>query len=42
MPLIEHARKTIPEYVDALFVIKYHMRSILESTKAMIMQQNQN
>ena len=42
MPLIEHARKTIPEYIDALFVIKYHMRSILESTKAMIMQQNQN
>ena len=42
MPLIEHARKTIPEYVDALFVIKYHMRSILESLKAMIMLQNQN
>ena len=39
MPLIEHARKTIPEYVDALFVIKYHMRSILESIKAMIMKE---
>ena len=40
MPLIEHARKTIPEYVDALFVIKYHMRSILESMKAMIMKES--
>lgn len=40
MPLIEHARKTVPEYVDALFVIKYHMRSILESTKAMIMKES--
>ena len=36
MPLIEHARRTIPEYVDAFFVIKYHMRSVLESMKAMI------
>ena len=42
MPLIEHARKTIPEYVDALFVIKYHMRSILESTKAMIMKETRD
>lgn len=38
MPLVEHARKTIPEYVDAIFVLKYHMRSILESMKAMIMK----
>ena len=40
MPLIEHARKTIPEYVDAIFVLKYHMRSILESMKAMIMKES--
>jgi GTP pyrophosphokinase len=40
MPLVEHARKTIPEYVDAIFVLKYHMRSILESVKAMIMLEN--
>lgn len=40
MPLVEHARKTIPEYVDAIFVLKYHMRSILESMKAMIMLEN--
>ena len=40
MPLIEHARKTIPEYVDTIFVLKYHMRSILESMKAMIMKES--
>ena len=40
MPLVEHARKTIPEYVDAIFVLKYHMRSILESMKAMIMKES--
>ena len=40
MPLVEQARKTIPEYVDAIFVLKYHMRSILESMKAMIMLEN--
>ena len=37
MPLMEHARRRIPEYVDAIFVIKYHVRSVLESMKAMIM-----
>ena len=40
MPLVEQARKTIPEYVDAIFVLKYHMRSILESMKAMIMKES--
>lgn len=40
MPLIEHARSTIPEYADAIFVIKYHMRSILESLKAMVMKES--
>ena len=40
IPLVEHARKTIPEYVDAIFVLKYHMRSILESMKAMIMKES--
>ena len=38
MPLIEQARRTLPEYVDAIFVIKYHMRSVLESLKAMMMK----
>ena len=40
MPLVDIAKETIPEYVDAIFVIKYHMRSILESLKAMIMKEN--
>ena len=40
MPLIEKARKTFPQYVDALFVLKYHMRSILESLKAMVLREN--
>ena len=39
MPLIEQARRTLPEYVDAIFVIKYHMRSVLESLKAMMMKE---
>jgi len=37
MPLWEIARKTLPEYVDGIFVIKYHMRSVLESLKALMM-----
>lgn len=40
MPLLERARSSAPEYADAIFVIKYHMRSILESLKAMIMKGN--
>lgn len=40
MPLLERARTTAPEYADAIFAIKYHMRSILESLKAMIMKGN--
>ncbi len=36
MPLLESAKRSIPEYADALYVIKYHMRSVLESIKAMI------
>ena len=36
MPLFAHAAKAAPEYVDAIFVIKYHMRSVLESAKAML------
>ena len=40
MPLIEHARRTTPEYVDAIFVLKYHMLSVLESLKAMILREN--
>lgn len=40
MPLLERARKLAPEYADAVFVLKYHMRSILESLKAMILRQD--
>ena len=40
MPLFEAARNLIPEYSDALFIIKYHMRSVLESLKAMILRNN--
>lgn len=36
MPLVDHASRTVPEYADAVFVVKYHMRSVLESLKAMI------
>lgn len=35
MPILESAKYSIPEYADALYVIKYHMRSVLESIKAM-------
>lgn len=40
MPLPETAGNTIPEYVDAIFVIKYHMRSVPESLKSMITKEN--
>lgn len=30
----------LPEIVDAIFVIKYHMRSVLESLKSMITKEN--
>ena len=35
MPLLEQAKYAIPEYVDAFYLLKYHMRSVLESIKAM-------
>jgi GTP pyrophosphokinase len=38
LPLIERARETAPEYVDAIFAVQYHMRSILESLKAMVLR----
>ena len=39
MPLLEQAKHSIPEYVDALYVIKYHMKSVLESLKAIMLRQ---
>ena len=38
MPLLEHARHTIPEYADAFFIIRYHMNSVLESLKSMLLR----
>ena len=35
MPMLEEAKYTIPEYADAFYLLKYHMRSVLESIKAM-------
>ena len=38
MPLLDHARHTIPEYADALFILRYHMNSVLESLKSMLLR----
>ena len=35
MPMLEQAKYSIPEYADAFYLLKYHMRSVLESIKAM-------
>ena len=35
MPMLEEAKYTIPEYADAFYLLKYHMRSVLESIIAM-------
>ena len=35
MPMLEKAKYAIPEYADAFYLLKYHMRSVLESIKAM-------
>ncbi len=35
MPLLEQAKYAVPEYADAFYLLKYHMRSVLESIKAM-------
>ena len=36
MPMLEQAKYAIPEYADAFYLLKYHMRSVLESIKAMV------
>ena len=36
MPMLEQAKYTIPKYADAFYVFKYHMRSVLESIKAIL------
>lgn len=33
MPVLEHARKALPEYSNALFLIKYQMTSIMETLR---------
>lgn len=38
LPLIEDARHSFPEYSDALFLVKYHMNSVLESLKSMMLR----
>jgi GTP pyrophosphokinase len=38
MPLLDHARHTIPEYADAFFILRYHMNSVLESLKSMLLR----
>lgn len=38
LPLIDRLRKAEPQYSDALYVLKYHMRSVLESVKCMILR----
>ena len=38
MPLLDHAKRTIPEYADAFFIIRYHMNSVLESLKSMLLR----
>jgi len=35
-PLIDHAKHNYPEYYNAAFLIKYQMRSVMESLKRMI------
>ena len=35
MPMLEQAKYAFLEYADAFYLLKYHMRSVLESIKAM-------
>ncbi len=37
-PLIEHIKRTVPQYYDAVFMISYQLRSIMESIKAFILR----
>lgn len=36
LPLLDHVKDTWPEYYNAAFLLKYHMRSILESLKRLV------
>lgn len=40
MPLLDKAKYSVQEYADAFHLIKYHMRSVLETVKAMMLRQN--
>ena len=35
-PLLDHVKDTWPEYYNAAFLLKYHMKSILESLKRLV------
>ena len=35
-PLMETARHSFPEYADALFLIRYHMRSVIETARHLL------
>ena len=36
MPLLNYIKQTYPEYYDAAFLLKYHMKSLLESLKRLV------
>lgn len=36
IPLLDHVKDTWPEYYNAAFLLKYHMKSILESLKRLV------
>ena len=36
LPLLDHVKDTWPEYYNAAFLLKYHMKSILESLKRLV------
>ena len=35
-PLLDHVKDTWPEYYNAAFLLKYHIKSILESLKRLV------
>lgn len=36
LPLLDHVKESWPEYYNAAFLLKYHMKSILESSKRLV------
>ena len=35
-PLMDRTRHAFPEYADALFLIRYHMRSVIETARHLL------